>query len=44
MKTLPFFFNQCLDKKRLKKLILWSLSFQGEYKTLQMIEDLKKNK
>jgi len=41
MKTLPFFFNQCLDKKRLKKLILWSLSFQGEYKTLQMIEDLK---
>lgn len=39
--TMPFFFNQCLDKKRLKKLILWSLSFQGEYKTLQMIEDLK---
>lgn len=38
---MPFFFNQCLDKKRLKKLILWSLSFQGEYKTLQMIEDLK---
>lgn len=41
MKTLPFFFNQCLDKKRLKKLILWSLSFQGEYKTLRMIEELK---
>jgi len=38
---MPFFFNQCLDKKRLKKLILWSLSFQGEYKTLQMIEALK---
>jgi len=41
MKTLPFFFNQCLDKKRLKKLILWSLSFRGEYKTLRMIEELK---
>jgi hypothetical protein len=41
MTTMPFFFNQCLDKKRLKKLILWSLSFQGEYKTLQLIEDLK---
>lgn len=38
---MPFFFNQCLDKKRLKKLILWSLSFQGEYRTLQMIEDFK---
>lgn len=41
MKTLPFFFNQCLDKKRLKKMILWSLNFQGEHKTLQMIENLK---
>lgn len=41
MTTLPYFFNQCLDKGRLKRLILWSLAYQGEYKTIQLIENLK---
>lgn len=41
MTTLPFFFNQCLDKGRLKRMILWSLTYQGEYKTIQLIENLK---
>ena len=41
MTTLPYFFNQCLDKGRLKRMILWSLAYQGEYKTIQLIENLK---
>lgn len=41
MTTLPFFFNQCLDKGRLKRMILWSLTYQGEYRTIQLIENLK---
>lgn len=41
MTTTPFFFNQCLDKGRLKRMILWSLTYQGEYKTIQIIENLK---
>ena len=41
MTTLPYFFNQCLDKGRLKRMILWSLTYQGEYKTIQLIENLK---
>lgn len=41
MTVIPFFFNQCLDKGRLKRLILWSLAYQGEYNTIQLIENLK---
>lgn len=41
MNTIPFFFNQCLDKGRLKRMILWSLTYQGEYRTIQLIENLK---
>jgi len=41
MTVIPFFFNQCLDKGRLKRMILWSLTYQGEYKTIQLIENLK---
>lgn len=41
MNTMPFFFNQCIDKGRLKRMILWSLTYQGEHKTLQLIENLK---
>lgn len=41
MNTMPFFFNQCIDKRRLKRMILWSLTYQGEHKTLQLIENLK---
>lgn len=41
MTAIPFFFNQCLDKGRLKRLILWSLAYQGEYNTIQLIENLK---
>jgi len=38
---MPFFFNHCIDKGRLKRMILWSLTYQGEHKTLQLIENLK---
>lgn len=41
MNTIPFFFNHCIDKGRLKRMILWSLTYQGEHKTLQLIENLK---
>ena len=41
MTTIPFFFNHCIDKGRLKRMILWSLTYQGEHKTLQLIENLK---
>ena len=41
MNTMPFFFNHCIDKGRLKRMILWSLTYQGEHKTLQLIENLK---
>ena len=41
MPTIPYFFNQCLDKDRLKRLILWSIDFQGESKTIKMLEELK---
>ena len=41
MNTIPFFFNHCIDKGRLKQMILWSLTYQGENKTLQLIENLK---
>lgn len=41
MNTTSLFFNQCLDKGRLKRMILWSLTYQGEYRTIQLIENLK---
>lgn len=41
MNTMPFFFNHCIDKGRLKRMILWSLTYQGEHKTLKLIESLK---
>lgn len=41
MNTIPIFFNQCFNKKRLKRLVLWSLTYQGEFKTLQMLDELK---
>ncbi len=36
-----YFWNQCFDKSRLKNFVLWFLSNYGEYKTVELVEELK---
>ena len=40
-KDTSFFFNYSFDKNRLKALILWSLTKNGEKATLDLVENLK---
>lgn len=35
------FFNQCFDKGRLKKFVLWFSHRHGEHKTVKLVEQLK---
>jgi hypothetical protein len=38
----PMFFNFTFDKGRLKNLVSWTLQNYGKYKTLELLEQLKK--
>lgn len=38
---MPYFFDRCFDKKRLKKLLIWFTLVQNEKNTIQLLENLK---
>ena len=40
--TIPTFFNFTFDKGRLKNLVSWTLEHYGQYKTIELLEQLKK--